>query len=48
MESLKPMVRFHLPFATVEETVFRSVSTYLLSQYLAEIAEENEEEGLTN
>jgi len=33
MESLKPMVRFHLPFATVEETVFRSVSTYLLRQY---------------
>jgi len=33
MESLKPMVRFHLPFATVEETVFRSVSTYLLGQY---------------
>jgi Domain of unknown function (DUF6901) len=33
MASLKPMVRFHLPFASVEETVFRSVSTYLLSQY---------------
>ena len=33
MEKLKPMVRFHLPFATVEETVFRSASTYLLGQY---------------
>ncbi len=33
MASLKPMVRFHLPFASVEETVFRSVSTYLLGQY---------------
>lgn len=33
MEILKPMVRFHLPFATVEETVYRSVSTYLLRQY---------------
>jgi len=33
MSSLKPMVRFHLPFASVEETVFRSVSTYLLGQY---------------
>ncbi len=33
MERLKPMVRFHLPFATVEETVFRSASTYLLGQY---------------
>ena len=33
MSSLKPMVRFHLPFASVEETVFRSVSTYLLGQF---------------
>ena len=33
MASLKPMVRFHLPFASLEETVFRSVSTYLLGQY---------------
>lgn len=33
MEKLKSMVRFHLPFATVEETVFRSVSAYLLGQY---------------
>lgn len=33
MKSLRPMVRFHLPFATIEETVFRSVSTYLLGQY---------------
>ena len=27
------MVRFHLPFASVEETLFRSVSMYLLAQY---------------
>ena len=33
MAQLKPMVRYHLPFATVEETVFRSVSSYLLGQY---------------
>ncbi len=33
MEKLKPMVRFHLPFATLEETVFRSASVYLLGQY---------------
>ncbi len=33
MAKLKPMVRFHLPFATVEETVFRAASTYLLGQY---------------
>jgi len=33
MAKLKSMVRFHLPFATIEETVFRSVSSYLLGQY---------------
>ena len=35
MNHLKPMVRFHLPFATIEETVFRSVSVYLLGQYFS-------------
>lgn len=30
---LKPMARFHLPFATREETIFRSASAYLLAQY---------------
>lgn len=34
MEQLKPMVRFHLPFASLEETVFRMVSMYLVSQFL--------------
>ena len=33
LEKLKPMLRFHLPFATLEETVFRSASAYLLGQY---------------
>jgi hypothetical protein len=33
MAFLKPMARYHLPFATQEETVFRVVSTYLLEQY---------------
>jgi len=33
LEKLKPMVRFHLPFATVEETIYRSISMYLLAQY---------------
>jgi hypothetical protein len=33
MEQLKPMVRFHLPFATLEETIFRMVSMYLVAQY---------------
>lgn len=30
---LKPMARFHLPFAGEEETVFRASSMYLLAQY---------------
>ena len=33
MEHLKPMVRFHLPFATLDETIFRMVSMHLLVQY---------------
>ncbi len=33
MNFFKPMARFHLPFSTVEETVFRSASIYLLRQY---------------
>jgi len=32
MAKLKPMVRFHLPFATIEETEYRVFSFYLLSQ----------------
>jgi hypothetical protein len=35
MEYLKPMVRFHLPFASLTETIFRMTSVYLLSQYFA-------------
>ncbi|HPO17396.1 MAG TPA: hypothetical protein PLI09_28445 [Candidatus Hydrogenedentes bacterium] len=30
---LKPMARFHLPFATREETIFRSAGAYLLAQF---------------
>ncbi len=33
MDILKPMARFHLPFATVDESMFRSASVYLLRQY---------------
>ncbi len=29
----RPMARFHLPFASEEETVYRATSTYLLGQY---------------
>lgn len=33
MEFFKPMARFHLPFSTIQETIFRSTSVYLLRQY---------------
>ena len=34
LAKLRPLVRFHLPFATELETVTRTTSMYLLSQYL--------------
>ncbi|HXE98210.1 MAG TPA: hypothetical protein VN642_17540 [Dongiaceae bacterium] len=34
LKPLRPMVRFHLPFATLEEMEFRMVSMYLFAQYL--------------
>ncbi|OGR65520.1 MAG: hypothetical protein A2X31_00055 [Elusimicrobia bacterium GWB2_63_22] len=33
MNFLKPMAKYHLPFASLNETIYRSVSTYLLQQY---------------
>lgn len=32
LDRLRPMVRFHLPFATALETVYRTVSMYLIGQ----------------
>lgn len=37
MDKLRPMVRFHLPFATIEETVYRMVSMYLVGQYFKNV-----------
>ncbi|MGH2568547.1 MAG: DUF6901 family protein, partial [Bacteroidota bacterium] len=34
LDRLRPMVRFHLPFASSIETIYRSVTMYLMSQYL--------------
>ena len=34
MDKLRPMVKFHLPFGSLEETVYRAVSMYLTAQYL--------------
>ncbi len=33
MDKLRPMVRFHLPFASIEETTYRSISMYLFVQH---------------
>lgn len=35
MDQLRPMVRFHLPFAASEETLYRAVSMYVTKQYYA-------------
>ncbi|MCC5927073.1 MAG: hypothetical protein JJU41_10995 [Bacteroidetes bacterium] len=33
MDKLRPMVRTHLPFSSMRETLFRVVSMYIMSQY---------------
>lgn len=33
LDRLRPMVRYHLPFANLEETQYRALSTYLLQQF---------------
>jgi hypothetical protein len=33
MEMLKPMARFHLPFAEEDETMYRVITMYLMAQY---------------
>lgn len=37
MNYLKPMARYHLPFASMEESIVRSVSMHLLRQYYASL-----------
>ena len=34
LSNLRPLAYYHLPFASQEETLFRTVSAYLLRQYL--------------
>jgi hypothetical protein len=34
LDFLKPMGRYHLPFSTVDETLFRSTASFLLGQYI--------------
>ena len=43
----KPMARFHLPFAGYEETIFRAISTYLLSMYYKNSKNELDDDEMT-
>lgn len=43
---LKPMARFHLPFANAEETVFRATSMYLLGEYFSRQAGQPADQNL--
>lgn len=42
MSFLKPMARFHLPFSTVEETLIRTISFYLLGIHFRRIEGDTE------
>ena len=46
-EFLKGMARFHLPLASEEETLFRSVATYVLAQHLRQRAGAPADPGLS-
>ncbi len=48
MEKLKPMVRYHLPFATLRETQYRVMSMYLLAQYFLHKRGKEPDWDLTN
>lgn len=48
LKEMKGMAYFHLPFATIEETVFRSVTTYLLKQYYKHMVGEETDWTLQN
>lgn len=34
MDKLRPMVRYHLPFATLSETAYRAITMYLMAQFV--------------
>jgi hypothetical protein len=36
LDKLRPMVQFHLPFATLDETEYRTFSMFLFAQFLRE------------
>lgn len=42
MDYFKPLARFHLPFASVEESIFRAVSAYMLKLYYRQDREQGD------
>ncbi|MFK5913393.1 MAG: hypothetical protein QM484_03390 [Woeseiaceae bacterium] len=46
MKFLRPLARFHLPFATHEETIFRAVSATFLKNYFDQKDNKNGEDAL--
>jgi hypothetical protein len=46
MEPLKPMVRYHLPFASLDETAYRTVAMFLVAQLIREQAGKNPKWGI--
>lgn len=44
---LKPMARFHLPFASEEETVYRVTSMYMLAQYFLGLEGQTDVDGFS-
>jgi hypothetical protein len=46
MEPLKPMARYHLPFASLDETAYRTVAMFLVAQLIREQAGKNPKWGI--
>ena len=46
LSRLKPLAHFHLPFASLQETIHRLVGTYFIKQYLQHNAGEKADWGL--
>lgn len=48
MGKLKPLLYFHLPFASIDETEVRALSLYLLAQYVKHIKGEKPDWEMKN
>ena len=46
MDPLKPMARYHLPFASLDETAYRTVAMFLVAQLIREQAGKNPKWGI--